>query len=100
MPWQILIDAARRGKAQKRAPVAASENFNLPVEDTLTLGRTVESLNRDNSRLGRIVDCRFYLGMTVEETAAALGMSPTTVEREWREAKRRLSASLAPGKEG
>jgi RNA polymerase sigma factor (TIGR02999 family) len=91
---QILIDAARRRKAKKRAPAAAPENLDSPVDDALALEQIVESLNRENPRLGRIVDCRFYLGMTVEETAAALQLSATMVERDWREAKAYLGGKL------
>jgi RNA polymerase sigma factor (TIGR02999 family) len=95
---QILIDAARRKKAQKRDPVSAPENTPLPVEDALTIDALAQDLKRENPRQGQVVDCRFYLGMTVDETAAALGLSKTMVEREWREARARLGARVQPGK--
>ncbi|MGI8744056.1 MAG: sigma-70 family RNA polymerase sigma factor [Bryobacteraceae bacterium] len=84
---QILIDAARRKSAQKRAPAGLPEKTAVSVEDALTVAGLLEDLKRENPRQGQIVDCRFYLGMTVEETAAALNLSSTMVEREWREAK-------------
>ncbi len=95
---QILVDASRRKKAQKRDPVGLPENTALPVEDALTVDALLDDLKRENARQGRIVDCRFYLGMTVEETAAALNLSPATVEREWREAKARLGYKIRSDK--
>ncbi len=91
---QILIDAARRKKAQKRAPVPAFGGTALPVEDALTLAGLMESLYLEDPRQARIVDCRFYLGMTVEETATALGLSTASVEREWRDVKTNLNHKL------
>lgn len=98
---QILIDAARRKGAQKRAPAGLPDKADLPVEDALTLDIVLEKLERENALQARIVQCRFLLGMTVDETAAALGISKTTVEREWRDAKASLSHKIhaVPDKE-
>ncbi|MGD1070796.1 MAG: sigma-70 family RNA polymerase sigma factor [Bryobacteraceae bacterium] len=87
----ILIDAARRKNAQKRGVLSPPAATPVPVEDALTLQDLLEDLKHENPRQCQIIDCRFYLGMTVEETAAALGLSKTMVEREWREAKARLT---------
>ena len=81
---QILVDAARRKNALKRIPAPEPDRAGLPSEDIFTLNAIVDVLRRENPRQGRLVDCRFYLGMTVEESATALGMSRTAVEREWR----------------
>jgi RNA polymerase sigma factor (TIGR02999 family) len=96
---QILVDAARRKGALKRLPVAGPEDKKLPVEDALALNTALEELERVNPRQARIVECRFLLGMTVEETALATRQSRTTVERDWREAKDRLSRKLYPEEE-
>jgi RNA polymerase sigma factor (TIGR02999 family) len=93
---QILIDAARRNSAQKRVPASSSDKAALPMEDALTVEALVASLRREDPRQGRIVDCRFYLGMTVHETAAALGLSTATVEREWRVARAHLGEKIHP----
>jgi RNA polymerase sigma factor (TIGR02999 family) len=93
---QILVDAARRKGAAKRVAVAQAEEAALPVEDALTLNIAMEDLEKDNPRGARIVECRYLLGMTVDETAAATGHSRTTVEREWREARDRLSRRIHP----
>lgn len=91
---QILIDASRRRQAQKRAPVVALESTDFPLEDALTLATLVDSLRQENARRALVVDCRFYLGMTVSETAAAMGISTASVEREWREARAYLNIRL------
>lgn len=93
---QILIDAARRKSAQKRVVLDAPERTDLPIEDALTIAATLEKLEAENRRQAQIVRCRFLLGMTAEETAAAMGIGKRTVEREWQEAKVRLSSKLDP----
>jgi RNA polymerase sigma factor (TIGR02999 family) len=93
---QILIDTARRNSAQKRAPLSSPEvAASLSVEDALTLKALLDDLGREHPRQGRIVDCRFFLGMTLAETAAALNVSTATVEREWRDAKNRLGSRMS-----
>ena len=95
----ILVDAARRKSAQKRLPASLPEGTNLPVEDAITLDTALEELQRENPLQARIVDCRFLLGMTTAETAAALGLSKRKVEREWQDTKARLGAKMNPAKE-
>ena len=92
---QILIDAARRKSARKRVSVDLPERPDLPIEDALTLDAAMSDLERENKTRARIVQCRFLLGMTVVETAAALDLSARTVEREWQEAKISLNQRLA-----
>jgi RNA polymerase sigma factor (TIGR02999 family) len=94
---QILIDAARRKGAQKRMVASSPDNPNLPIEDALTIAAAIEGLERENPAQARIVKCRFILGMTVDETAAALGFSKRSVEREWHEARVRLTDKIGPG---
>lgn len=68
-------------------------------EDAIVLGAltdAVRRLERENDRLARVVDCRFFAGMTIEETAAALGTSPATVKRDWLLARAWLCRELAP----
>jgi RNA polymerase sigma factor (TIGR02999 family) len=96
---QILIDAARRKSVQKRVAVDAPESTGLPIEDALTIAATLEKLQAENPRQAQIVRCRFLLGMTADETAAALNLGKRTVERSWQEAKARLSKQLNPGTE-
>jgi len=96
---QILIDGARRKGAQKRVALDAPERTELPIEDALTVLAALDRLECDNLRQAQIVRCRFLLGMTADETAAALGLSKRTVEREWQEAKAYLTMEIDPRKE-
>jgi RNA polymerase sigma-70 factor (ECF subfamily) len=93
---RILIDHARRGLRQKRgsgsAPVELDEALAAPAApvdavDALDLDRALQKLEQLDPDQGRIVEMRFFGGLTVEETAAALGISPATVKREWALAK-------------
>jgi RNA polymerase sigma factor (TIGR02999 family) len=97
---QILVDATRRKRALKRDPDGSPGETPPRIEDAfadwLTVDAVLEDLERDNPRQRQIVDCRFFLGMTVPETAAALNLAPTTIEREWREAKLYLSSKIRP----
>lgn len=107
---RILIDHARRELRQKRggarvhlaleeAAAVAGESRVDPV-DILALDRALQKLEGLDSDQGRIVELRFFGGLTVEETAAAIGKSPATVKREWALAKgwlhRELTGESAP----
>jgi len=92
---QILIDAARRRNALKRGAVGQPEKAGLAIEEVIAIGDALKELEREIPRQALIVRCRFYLGMTVDETAIALGLSKTVVERGWRDAKLRLSIDTA-----
>ena len=60
----------------------------LGVEEAL------QELEKRDPRMGRIVECRFFGGMSVQDTAEALGTSPRTVEREWARARAYLYTAL------
>lgn len=92
---RILIDYARRHRALRRggssdgrrpAPVSL-DDVDLPVheraEALLALDDALDRLERVQERLARVVECRFFAGLTEEETATALGVSKRTVAREW-----------------
>jgi RNA polymerase sigma-70 factor (ECF subfamily) len=96
---QILIDAARRKSAQKRVALDLPERIELPIEDAITIADSLEKLELGNPRQAQIIRCRFLLGMTTDETAAALRLSKRTVEREWQDAKAFLSRKIQPGLE-
>jgi RNA polymerase sigma factor (TIGR02999 family) len=88
---QILIDATRRKRAKKRSVEVLPKAADLPIEDALSVALAVEELSREVPQQARIVEARFLLGMTNREAGLALGVSERTVEREWKEAKARLS---------
>lgn len=100
----ILINYARDRRAQKRGgdrPQLSLEELSerregelAPSDDNadllLALETALEKLEQVSARQSRIVECRYFGGMTVEETAAALGISTATVSRGWALAQVRL----------
>ena len=104
---RILIDEARRRLRQKRgsgAVVIALENAwsvakNEPVDalDVIAVDRALRGLERLDPDQARIVELRFFGGLTAEETGAVLGISRATVEREWAVAKGWLHRALTTG---
>ena len=94
---QILIDYAKRQRAAKRggererlsfheiesALDAAGEASEAGAEALMALNESLRRLESIDARHGRIVECRFFGGMTIEDTATALGISPATVKRGW-----------------
>ena len=100
----VLINYARDQQAQKRggdSPKLSLEalgerleghlaSWNDNAELLLALDAALEHLERVNERQSRIVECRFFGGMTIPETAAALGISTATVSRGWLTAQLRL----------
>jgi RNA polymerase sigma factor (TIGR02999 family) len=100
---RILVDHARRQLRQKRgagsAPVEIEATLPAaapPVDavDALDLDRALQKLEQLDPDQGRIVELRFFGGLTVEETAAALNISSATVKREWAIAKGWLHREL------
>lgn len=90
----ILVDHARNQKAMKRGDgqtvlniddVFVAERSKGP--DILALDEALERLSKLDERQGRIVELRFFSGMTEEETGQVLGVSARTVKRDWRIAK-------------
>jgi RNA polymerase sigma-70 factor, ECF subfamily len=99
---RVLIDYAVTRRAQKRGGGAVAEPLDDAVamaasrsEDLLALDEALQRLAEDNPRYVRVIECRFFGGMSVEETAAALDMSPATVKRDWTLARAWLNRELA-----
>jgi RNA polymerase sigma factor (TIGR02999 family) len=94
---QILIDYAKRKCAAKRggrrphvplheveaALLRAEPSSDLSNEVLVALDDSLRHLDQRDRRQMRIVECRFFAGMSVDETAEALGVSPATVKRGW-----------------
>jgi RNA polymerase sigma factor (TIGR02999 family) len=88
---QILIDRARARDAIKRGGGQPRVTFDesLPVQapdgavDLLALDAALERLSALDSEQARIVELRYFGGLTIEETAEAIGSSPATVKRHW-----------------
>lgn len=90
---QILVDYARRASAHKRGSgqvvTLESEAIGNPdrAEELVALDEGLEQLERLDPRLVRIVELRFFGGLSVEEAGVALGISPRTVKRDWQKAR-------------
>jgi len=111
----ILIDYARKRQAQKRggdrnrvslhdltADLLNQEGLEVTeerAEALVILEEALERLEKNTPRQVQIVECRFFGGMTIADTAAALGLSPATVKRDWTVAQawlyREIQRSLA-----
>jgi RNA polymerase sigma factor (TIGR02999 family) len=104
---RVLVAYARRVKTEKRGRGwhrLDLDAADIPVEERaealVTLDAAMARLSGLNPRLSRVVECRFFGGMTEEEVAAALGITERTVRRDWIKAKgwlvRELEAADAP----
>ena len=95
---RLLVDHARRAQAAKRGGQLVTLDPDLPdagpAADVLRVDEALRALARVDPRQARIVELRFFTGLTVEETAEALGIAPVTVSREWAVARAWLSAEL------
>ncbi len=102
----ILVDfarrrqAARRGAAWIRVPLteetAGADSVDAEAANLLAVEDALQKLSERNARMARVVECRFFGGMSVAETAEALNTSTRTVEREWARARAYLYRALAP----
>lgn len=101
MMRRVLIDYADRRRAQKRG----SGEISVPLDESLmaieehvdelrALDEALDRLGAINSRHAQVVECRFFAGLSVDETAAALSLSPATVKRDWIAARAWLNREL------
>jgi RNA polymerase sigma-70 factor (ECF subfamily) len=101
---RMLIDYARARRTDKREGglqrVPLEEPLLLTEEQSdelLALNEALERLAQFDPRQSRVVELRFFGGLTVEETAEALGMSPKTVKRDWSVARAWLHREVTKG---
>jgi len=99
---QILVDYARRKNAGKRGGgmtrVSLTDNVLLVEDDfsrLLMLDDALGRLEQVDPRLCRVVELRYFSGLTVDETAEALGISPRTVENDWNLARAWLFRTMS-----
>jgi RNA polymerase sigma-70 factor (ECF subfamily) len=102
---RILVDAARSKRYLKRGGQAVRVTFDesLPVPaegglDLVALGDALDVLAQIDARKSRVIELRFFGGLSVDETAAVLKISPDTVKRDWRLAKTWLLRELGGGR--
>ncbi len=101
----ILVDAARRRLAAKRGggqePTTLDEGLvaqDAHALNVLAVDEAMERLGALDERLCRVVECRFFAGLTEEETAEVIGVSARTVHRDWLRARGWLRRHLGSGK--
>jgi RNA polymerase sigma-70 factor, ECF subfamily len=101
MMRRILVDHARADQAAKRGgqhytvSLSEADRFGTsPDVDLLMIHEALERLAGYDRQQSRIVELRFFGGLTIEETAEALGVSHTTVERDWKMASAWLRREL------
>lgn len=98
---QILIEYLRKRLAKKRGgaqePMALNDGIALVDQrslDLLKLDDALTEFERFDARKSRLVELRYFAGLTIEETAEVLGISPATVKREWVLAKAWLYSQM------
>jgi RNA polymerase sigma factor (TIGR02999 family) len=101
----VLVDYARRKMASKRGlgvvpsdiDVDSLPDLDLPDDlslELLALEQALSQLEAVNPRQGKVVECRFFAGLNIEDTCKALGVSESTVRRDWEIAKIHLQQML------
>lgn len=102
MMRRILVDyarahvAAKRGGAFPRVPLSDADDLGVaPALEVLAVDAALDQLAQLDPDQARIVELRFFSGLTVEETAHVMGCSPRTIKRDWRLAKAWLYGQLS-----
>jgi RNA polymerase sigma factor (TIGR02999 family) len=100
---RILVDHAMARRALKRGGVGRRIDLDFTVlasddarlDDLIAINEALEQLAAVDHRAVRVVECRVFMGMTTEETAEALGVSPSTVKRLWNTGRAWLTREMA-----
>jgi RNA polymerase sigma factor (TIGR02999 family) len=102
---QLLVEAARRRKSAKRGggqvSVTLDESIAASIsvsEDMLALDAAIDDLARIHPRQALMVEYRFFGGLDLTETAQALEVSESTIDRDWRAARAWLASELRRGR--
>ena len=103
----ILIEQARRKKAPKHGGgarrIELAEGLAViepPADDLLAVDEAIQKLQQEKPHLAEIAMLRYFAGVSADETAAVLGMSPSTLAREWRFTRAWLVRRLGAGRRG
>jgi RNA polymerase sigma factor (TIGR02999 family) len=101
---EILIEQARHkrslkqgGQAQRVELAEGLAWIEPPSSDLLALDEAIQELQAEDAQLAEIVQLRYYSGLSVEETASVIGVSISTLTREWRYARAWLASRLGEG---
>lgn len=97
---QILVDYARARSSAKRTPTddyvifETEQNAARTAEDVLAIDAALSQLEALDERLARLVELRFFIGLTLDEAARDMDISPRTAAREWKKARAFLQTIL------
>ena len=99
---RILVDHARRRNALKRGggadrPDSPPGLLARPPQGVLEVDEALRKLERLDPELTRLVELRFFVGLSIEETAQAVGSSPASVKRDWNVARAWLYHQISAG---
>jgi RNA polymerase sigma-70 factor (ECF subfamily) len=102
---QVVVDAARARSRDKRGggtpPIRLDDAPPIPItapieaENVIALDRALARFEHVDARAARVVECRYFAGLTIEETADALDVSTMTVKRDWAAARAWLHHALS-----
>ncbi len=100
---RVLVDQARARRRLKRGGdtvIVSLEAVGEPgaaprTLDILALDRALQRLEEQSVRARKVVECRYFGGLSIDETAEALGVAPMTVKRDWRTARAWLARALS-----
>jgi RNA polymerase sigma factor (TIGR02999 family) len=99
---RVLVDyalsrrAAKRGGDQRQVPLEEAELVSeAQAAEVLALHDALSDLERMQPRLAQVVECRYFAGLSIEETAAAIGTSAATVKRDWTVARAWLNREMS-----
>ena len=98
----IVVDFARKGQAERRGGGAAeiplntdlAESLHAPADELIRVDDALRDLAKVDERLVRVVEMRYFAGMSEQEIAAVLGVNERTVRRDWEKARLLLLAAL------
>jgi RNA polymerase sigma factor (TIGR02999 family) len=97
----LLVDHARKRRAEKRGggvnPLELDEQRYASDDDSvavLALDSALQGMAKVDPRLEGVIECRYFAGLSVKETAEALGMAVRTVERDWQRAREYLVEAM------
>lgn len=101
---QVLCDYAREQLSEKRGGLQRREDLSVvdseewaETERLVIIDDSLRALERENARLARVFECRYFAGLSDDETAETLGISLRTVQRDWQSARTWLAARLEIG---
>ncbi len=98
----VLVEHARQRHAREGAPSSVDLTiaddrlgFAIPIDDLLEVDAALSRLGEEHPRLARVVELRFFAGLSEDETARELGITTRAVQRDWARARRRLQLPTA-----